>query len=109
MRLRERDKRTMTVYAPDAGALSEDAYAWGESTMIRAAIYPAGRELDAQIYGERVRDMALLLYEGAAVLDVGMGVCVEAADGVPEWRIIRVERWAHVRATIERIPEGRRK
>lgn len=108
MRLRERDKRTLTVFQPLDGALNEDAFAWGESHDIRAAIYPAGRELDAQVYGERIGEMRLMLYEGAMALDVGMGVCVEATDGVPDYRIIRMEKWAHTRATLERIPEGRR-
>ena len=108
MRLRERDKRTLTVFQPQESALSEDTFAWGESRAIRAAIYPAGRELDGQIYGERINDMRMMLYEGAMPLEVGMGVCVEATDGIPDYRIIRIEKWAHARATLERIPEGRR-
>lgn len=108
MRLRERDKRVLTLRRPKEGALNEDVIDWDEETMIRAAIYPAGRELDAQVYGERISDMLLLLYEGAEALDVGMGVCVKTQDGIPDYRIIRIEQWAHTRATLERIPEGRR-
>lgn len=108
MRLRERDKRTLTLRTPKEGSLSEDVIEWGESRVIRAAIYPAGRELEAQVYGERISDMRLMLYEGAAKLEVGMGVCVDVTDDVPDYRIIRIEQWAHTRATLERIPEGRR-
>ena len=108
MRLRERDKRTIIVRRPDEDALSEDAYAWGDTMTIRAAVYPAGRELDAQVYGERISDMRVMLYDGPEALEIGMGVCVEPGDGVPDYRIIRLEQWTHVRATLERIPEGRR-
>ena len=108
MRLRERDKRTIIVRRPDEDALNEDAYAWGDTMTMRAAIYPAGRELDAQVYGERISDMRVMLYDGPEALEIGMGVCVNDAGGVPDYRIIRLEQWAHVRATLERIPEGRR-
>jgi hypothetical protein len=108
MRLREREKRTLTVRLPEEGALSEDVIAWGEGFEIRAAIYPNGREIDVKLYGERVNDMRLMLYEGAKALDVGMGVCVDVSDGVPDYRIIRIEQWAHTRATLEKIPDGRR-
>lgn len=108
MRLRERDKRTLAVCKSEETALSEDVIAWGESYTIRAAVYPAGRELDAKIYGERVNDMRLMLYEGAMPLEIGMGVCVDVEDGVPDYRIVKIEQWAHARATLEKIPDGRR-
>ena len=53
-------------------------------------------------------ELTLMLYEGAKALDVGMGVCVDVSDGVPDYRIIRIEQWAHTRATLEKIPDGRR-
>ena len=108
MRLRERDKRTIMMRRPDEENGGDDVIAWGEGFEIRAAIYPAGKELEAQIYGERVSETLTMLYEGAKALEVGMGACVEVADGVPDYRIIRIEKWAHTRATLEKIPEGRR-
>ena len=37
---------------------------------------------------------------------IGMGVALEGKT--PGYRIVSVERWAHQRAVLERIPEGRR-
>lgn len=104
MRLRERDKRDVILRA--CTGLNDDAYTWGEATAIRAAVYPAGRRLDPQVYGERVTDMRLLLYDGSLALEVGMGVALR--DGPPEWRIDSLEAWTHQTAVLERIPEGRR-
>jgi hypothetical protein len=74
--------------------------------VIRAAVYPAGGELDARVYGERARDMRLLLYDGGEALATGMGVSL--SGGTPEYRIVSMEGWSHQRALLERIPEGLR-
>lgn len=104
MRLRERDKREIRVH-PLLG-LSDDAYMWGAGKTIRAAVYPAGRNLDPKIYGDRVKEMRLMLYDGDMALEVGMGVSLDAA--LPAWRITEIEAWDHKRIVLEWIPPGRR-
>ena len=47
-----------------------------------------------------------MLYDGSMALAPGMGVSL--GDGAPQYRIVSVERWAHQRAVLEGIPEGRR-
>lgn len=104
MRLREREKQDVVLY-PLTG-MDDDVYTWGTGTAIRAAVYPGASALDPQVYGERVADTRLMLADGGARLDVGMGVSL--GGGLPAYRIIALERWDHWRATLERIPEGRR-
>lgn len=104
MRLRERDKQAVTLR--ECAGNDDDVYAWGPETAIRAAVYPAGRSLDARVYGERIGDIRLMLYDGDVPLEVGMGVAL--SGGAPAFRIVALERWDHWRATLERIPEGRR-
>lgn len=119
MRLRERDKRTAGIWT--FTGMDEDIYTWGTGRKIRAAVYPLGRETDARIYGERIRDMRVMLYDGEGPLEVGMGVYIQEdaparEDGErtpgaqmrrPNYRIIALERWTHWKATLQRIPEGR--
>ena len=104
MRLRERDKRAITVYAWTG--MDEDVYIWGESQSLRAAVYPHTETISPQVYGDCVKDKKLLLYDGDAELRAGMGVSLDG--GVPAYRIVSVERWTHTRAVIEAIAEGRR-
>ena len=104
MRLRERDKQPVRLWTWTG--MDEDRYTWGAATPIRAAVYPAGERLDPQVCGERIGDMRLMLCDGPAALVPGMGVALEGET--PGYRIVSVERWAHQRAVLERIPEGRR-
>ena len=104
MRLREREKQTVLLC--EMTDMEDDVYTWGEATPIRAAVYPAGERLEAQVYGERTGETRLMLYDGPTALAPGMGVSF--GDGAPQYRIVSVERWAHQRAVLERIPEGRR-
>lgn len=104
MRLRERDKRDMTLRT--CTGFDDDVYLWGEAVPIRAAIYPNRREIDVKVYGDKIVDTRIMLYDGDEKLEVGMGV---AEDGsVPMWRIKSVEGWDHQTAVLELIPEGRR-
>lgn len=105
MRLRERDKRKVTIWQPDG--MDDDVYRWKEPQEVCVAIYPLSSATDARVYGERVSDMRLFLYDGQINLQVGMGVCVDA-DDTCDYRIVSVQRWAHARAVLEFIPEGRR-
>ena len=104
MRLCEREKRDVIVYA--FTGLDDDAYTWGEAAAIRAAVYPMGQSPETGVYGEQMKDRRLMLYDGPIALSVGMGVSLDG--GAPAYRITALEAWSHVRAEIERIPEGRR-
>lgn len=105
MRLRERDKVGVTVHG--YAGMDDDVYLWAEGQRIRAAIYPDTSAIHAQIYGDALKDMRLLLYEGDAALAPGMGVCTDGS-GVCDYRIVSVQRWDHLRVSLAFIPEGRR-
>ena len=104
MRLRERDKQPVLLWTWTG--MDEDRYTWGAAMPIRAAVYSAGERLEAQIHGERTGETRLMLYDGSTALAPGMGGSL--GDGAPQYRIVSVERWAHQRAVLEGIPEGRR-
>ena len=104
MRLRERDKRDVTVRA--CTGFDDDVYVWGDATPIRAAIYPNGQHIDAKAYGDKIVEMRLMLYDGDVRLAVGMGV--SEGETKPKWRIKSLEDWGHQSAVLEKIPEARR-
>lgn len=104
MRLRERDKRDVTLRA--CTGFDDDVYLWGEAVPIRAAIYTNRRAIDAKVYGDKIVETRLLLYDGDVRLEAGMGVSED--DGAPAWRIKSLEPWSHQAAVLELIPEGRR-
>jgi hypothetical protein len=106
MRLREADKRTVTVKS----LLGDDeVYRWGEGRALRAVIQPVSDQVSVQRYGERISRMRMLFAERGSGLCVGMGVCVTVApDASCDYRVIAVEDWDHTRATLEWIPEGSR-
>ena len=104
MRLREKDKRDVIISA--FTGMHDDVYTWGEQAAVRAAVYPMGQGLDSRVYGDCIQDRRLMLYDGEEKISVGMGVSLDG--GAPAYRITALEAWSHVRAEIERIPEGRR-
>lgn len=108
MRLQERGKTDVT-YKPCVGA-SDDVRQWGAGAAIRATLQPAGGKLLAEMYGERLQKMKLMLYDGALPINEGAGVCVSvAADQPCDYLIVSAEGWAgHQRAVLEYIPESRR-
>lgn len=106
MRLREADKRTVTI-KPLLG--DEDVYLWGDGQSIRAVIQPVQDQISVQRYGDRIERMRRMYTEAGIDLAVGMGVCLDVpGDASCDYRIVSVEQWDHTRATLEYIPEGRR-
>lgn len=83
---------------------------WGAGTAILAVIQPLNGAIAANLYGERLKSMKLLLYDGTIPIAQGMGVCAEvAADQPCDYKIVSSESWAgHQRAAMEWIPPGRR-
>lgn len=108
MRLRERDKICVTVR--ECVGFDDDVYTWGDGKTIRAGVYQNTRTIDAKIYGEKVRQTRLMLYDGAdgegVTLEAGMGVSLDG--GEPAYRIKTVEGFSHQTALLELIAEGRR-
>ena len=94
----------MLIYPWTAG--QDEVFTWGTPVAIRAAVYPLGENMDTAAYGESVKDMRRMLYDGKEALCVGMGVSLDG--GTPVYRIVSMEKWSHTSAVIERIPEGRR-
>ena len=107
MRLQEKNKRDMILRLRAGGA---DVPIWGPGTAIRAVIQPASSKILAEMYGERINKMKLLLYDGPETLKEGMGLCVDVAGDQPcDYRIISAEAWSgHQKAILEWIPAGRR-
>ena len=104
MRLRERDKRE--IWVSTLTGMHDDVYTWGNAVPIRAALHPLEQVITSAVYGDTVKQQYLLLYDGKEKLCAGMGVSLDG--GTPAYRIVKAEGWSHVRAVIERIPEGRR-
>lgn len=107
MRLMENRKRPVTLRPKIGGT---DIPVWGVGTVIRSIIQPVSSKVLAEMYGERITKMKLLLYDGATIITEGMGVCVELPGDQPcDYKVICTEQWAgHQRAIIEWIPANRR-
>lgn len=108
MRLQEKAKRDITLRPRTGGT---DVPIWGAGTSTRAVIQPLGGAVAAQVYGEKVSRMKLMLYDGTETLVEGMGVCVDVAGDQPCDYFIKIppEPWSgHQRTTLEWISPGRR-
>lgn len=104
MRLRERDKRNVTLC--DTGA-SGDRYSWRPGIPLRAVLRPGTSRVMTVLYGERAGRMLEMLYDGGHWLQVRQGLCVEVGSGAScDYRIVHVERHSgHQRAHLAWIPE----
>lgn len=77
-----------------------------EPIEIKANIWPASGELQAQIYGERLKYINNMLYDGSELLNEGDGICVYVdKDSKPDYRIISIKRFSHLRIELEKINE----
>jgi hypothetical protein len=108
----EQGKRT--VYIRRKTETGRDRYnepiiEWGAPTPIRAAIRPLRSVLDAQLYGQRVQRMLMLLYAGLEDITEGTCLCVDvAATDPPDYRVVSVAKWpGHRRLDVERIQDER--
>lgn len=90
MRLRERDKKT--VYLRRRSTTQNEhldtVVSWGPAIELRAAHQPAGGTLVAQVYGERVRGMRTLFYDGPVAIVESDGFCLYVAPtAAPDYRV----------------------
>lgn len=75
-----------------------------ESTEIEANIYPATGKLQAEIYGERLKYILNMLYDGKNVIKEGDGVCVYVSkESNPDYRVISIKRYSHMVIELEKI------
>ena len=80
------------------------------SVLLLATVQPLTGTTAAQMYGERLSMTKLLLAAPDAVIEVGMGVCVDVAPSQPpDYRVVYVAGWSqHTVAHIRYIPETER-
>lgn len=78
---------------------------------VLANVYPVSSSTAAYIYGEKTRDMKLMLVPASIILSERLGVCVDVSpEAYPDYRITgKPEAWrTHTRAYLELIPEHER-
>lgn len=109
MRLRERDKVTVTVKMPDNETNDDQTYRFKGGIPLRVVLRPLSGEAEAKLFGQSVSRLRLLMYDGKTELKEGMGVCVAADKDAPcDYRITRLEKWSLQSAIIEEIDEAMR-
>lgn len=81
-----------------------------EYEIALASVQPLSGVTAAQMYGERLQEVRLLLAQPETGLEVGMGVCVDAQpEDWPDWRVVYAARWPrHSLAHIRFIPPWER-
>lgn len=69
--------------------------AWGSPVEIDAEIWPAGGQLQAQIYGQELQYMLNMLYQGGQEIKEADGICVFVmSDQAPDYQVISQQRYA---------------
>lgn len=75
-----------------------------EAIEIEANIYPANGRLQAEIYGERLKYIQNMLYDGSETLNEDDGICVYVSkDSEPDYKIISIKRYSHMMIELEKI------
>lgn len=71
---------------------------------IKSNIWPATGELQAQIYGEKLKYINNMLYDGNIELNEGDGICVYVdKNSRPDYKIISIKRFSHLKIELEKI------
>ncbi|MGL4571854.1 MAG: hypothetical protein ACRCVJ_12405 [Clostridium sp.] len=75
-----------------------------EGIKIEANIYPATGKLQGEIYGERLKYILNMLYDGKNEIKEGDGVCVYVSkESNPDYRVISSKRYSHMTIELEKI------
>lgn len=75
-----------------------------EAIKIEANIYPANGRLQSEIYGERLKYIQNMLYDGSETLNEDDGICVYVSkDSEPDYKIISIKRYSHMMIELEKI------
>ena len=89
--------------ATDAEGGKYDSYS-DAPTEIKANIWPASGKIQAEIYGERLKYINNMLYDGNVELVEGDGICVYVSkDSKPDYRIMSIKRFSHLKIELEKI------
>jgi hypothetical protein len=85
---------------------------WGDPVAVKLNVQPASGQLNASLYGERLRYMKALKYQGDALVenrDEGAGFCVDVdKEDDPDYVIVSINTYAtHKNLLIERLEAGR--
>lgn len=71
---------------------------------IKANIYPATGKLQVEIYGERLKYINNMLYDGPVLMVEGDGVCVYVSkDSKPDYKIVGIKPYGHLVIELEKI------
>jgi len=74
------------------------------SIEVEANIWPASGKLQAEIYGERLKYIMNMLYDGNEGLVEGDGICVYVAStSTPDYKIISIKPYSHKFIELEKI------
>lgn len=80
-----------------------DSYS-DEPIDIKARIWPASGKIQAEIYGERLKYINNMLYDGDIELIEGDGICVYVSkESKPDYRIISIKPFSHLTIELEKI------
>lgn len=64
------------------------------STKLEANIQPAGGKVMAEMYGERLKYMLTMYYDGSIELKEKDGVCVYVShESKPDYKIVAIRPW----------------
>lgn len=75
-----------------------------EPIEIKANIWPASGKIQAEIYGERLKYINNMLYDGNIELVEGDGICVYVSkDSKPDYRIVSIKEFSHLKIELEKI------
>ncbi|MEW9991810.1 hypothetical protein [Clostridium butyricum] len=79
---------------------------YSDSIEIKANIWPASGKLQAEIYGERLKYILNMLYDGTVELNEGDGICVYVDKGSdPDYKIISIKNFSHLTIELEKIQQ----
>ncbi len=71
---------------------------------IEANISPASGKLQAEIYGERLKYILNMLYDGSEEISEGDGICVYVSNSeAPDYKVISAKKWSHMQIELEKI------
>ncbi|WP_207706211.1 hypothetical protein [Clostridium sp. HBUAS56017] len=74
------------------------------SIIIEANIWPASGKVQAEIYGEKLKYINNMLYDGPVKLNEGDGICVYVPkESKPDYKIISIKTFSHLKIELEKI------
>ena len=74
------------------------------ATEIQANISPATGKLQAEIYGQRLKYIRNMLYDGSQELKEGEGLCVYVPkESNPDYRVISIKMYSHLVIELEKV------